>query len=1148
MKKQSHNTMCDTLSDFNLKKKMIALLIFVFGLNVSASYAQKNITLNFDKVKVSRLLAIIESQTDYRFTYKIKDVDLDREVKINSENESIVVVLNKLFKDSKTDYRIFGDQIFLTERQAAKDAKTDKTTETVPLLIPVKGTVTEGDTKAPVPGANIVVKGTFNGATTNMDGEFSIEVPVDAVLEVSFIGFSKQKIYVNGRTQIDIVLETESESMEEVIIVGYGIQKKESVVGSIVQMSGDKLMQSGGVSTVGQALTGRLPGVTTISSTGRPGDESPQIFIRGKSTWNGTGQPLILIDGIERSMNDINMGDVESLSVLKDASATAVFGVKGANGVILITTKRGKKGKAQLSVSASSTVKTLSRIPEKYNSYNSLAAVNDAIERTVSVQEENWKDYTPISIMEKYRNPADELERQIYPDVDWVDVTQKDFAMDHRLSLSVSGGTEFAKYFGALTYQHVGDIFDGGSFDNGRNYEADFDYDRFNYRSNVDFDITPTTRFSINLSGYYGIQKSNDAEPQLLYSSIYTMAPSLYYPIFDDGTYGRGPFEQWEVTNPAMLLSAKGSIQNHRVQVNSDFVLDQKLDFLLDGLSFKGSLSYDNNFIGDAGIRENVPSSVDNLIYKIYDQNGNEQIVSPDGVNQFDFVIVPWKRDPLTIQDWNTSRRLFYQLSLNYNKKFNESHTVGLLALMNREEYAIGNMFPRYREDWVARLTYNFRSKYFVDINGAYNGSEKFGPGYRFELFPSIALGWMISNEAFMGGMDWLNKLKVRGSYGVVGDDNVGSRWAYVSQWSSGGSAYMNNSNPYGEKSPYTYYKESVIGNPNLRWETAKKANVGFELSVLENTFTMDLDLFKEDRYDIIVAGEDRSVPSFLGFKPADANLGETTVKGVELALNFKHQIDRNWDVSSSFSYTYAKDEILFKEDPELREAYQKSEGFPIGQPRSIIRGDLMTTWDDIYGSTPEESNQSQRRPGYYDEIDFNTDGIVNGDDNAPYGYPVRPQNSYNFTLGAGFKELSFMVQFYGVYNATKQYWDRTFSGDIPLFFAMKANYWSVDNPSGTEVLPSWGGVGVSTDSYRQWYDASFLKLKNVELAYNFKLKGGSQYRVYISGNDLAFWSALPDDRQDNVRDDITNVSNDGVSRGNYPSFKRFNIGVNINF
>ncbi|RPD91768.1 TonB-dependent receptor [Aureibaculum marinum] len=1006
--------------------------------------------------------------------------------------------------------------------------------------ITVRGTVTEAEFGAVI-GANIIEQGTTNGVMTDFDGNYSIEVPKDAVLVISYIGFATQTIKVNGRTEINIVMVAEASVLDEVVIVGYGKQKKESVVGSIVQVSGDDLVQSGGVPTVGQALTGRLPGVVTVSSTGRPGDENPAIYIRGQSTWNGGGQPLILVDGIERSMNDVNSSDIESMSVLKDASATAVFGVKGANGVILITTKRGKKGKAQLSVTASSSIKMPSKLPEKYNSYDAIMVTNEAIERVVSINEEVWGQYTPAEIADRYRNRRNETDQYVYPDVDWVDVTQKDFAMDHKVNLSVSGGTDAVKYFGGLGYQHVGDIFDGGSFNNGRDYAPNFDYDRFNFRSNIDFDITKSTRFSVNLSGHYGIQNGSNADSQLLYSSIYNLAPSLFYPIYPDGAYGRTVVENYELANPAVVLSTKGSTKNHRVQVNTDFALTQKLDFITEGLAFKASLSYDNNFRGQGGINDPDPSGGDNVIYRVYLSDGTEQIIAPSGTNQFDYVIQPWTRDALEIQDWQTSRRLFYQFSLNYDKTFADKHNVSLLGLMNREEYAIGDMLPRYREDWVTRLVYNYDNRYFIDVNGAYNGSEKYGPGYKFELFPSAALGWMVSNESFMENVTWLDKLKIRGSYGVVGDDSAGNRWAYLSQWTNGGSAYMNNANVWGEKSPYTYYAESVIGNPDLQWETSEKANIGFEMAVLGNMFSLDVDYFQEDRHDIIIPAEDRSVPSFLGFDPADVNLGETSVKGLEVALNFKKQLTDDLDVSANFAYTTAKDEVIYKEDPALQEAYQKDEGYPIGQHRTIIRGDMMQSWDDVYGSSPVENNQGAARPGSYDMIDYNGDGVINDNDNVPYGYPTRPQNTYNLTLGAGYKNLSFMVQFYGVSNTTKEYQDRTFAASTPLFFDHKSDYWSVNNPDGVDILPSYGGSSGGIDPYRYWYDASYLRLQNVELAYTFGSKNGSQYRIFLNGNNLAFWSDLPDDREENI-------GNQSEYRGNYPTFKRMNLGVTINF
>ncbi|KAA5821869.1 TonB-dependent receptor [Algibacter amylolyticus] len=1008
-------------------------------------------------------------------------------------------------------------------------------------IITVTGTITEAEL-GPVIGANILQEGTTNGVMTDFDGNFTINVPKNAKLVASYVGFATQTINVNGRTDINIVMVAETAALEEIVIVGYGKQRKESVVASIVQVTGEEILQSGGVSTVGQALTGRMPGVVTVSSSGRPGDESPKIYIRGQSSWNGSGQPLILVDGIERTMNDVNSNDIETISILKDASATAVFGVKGGNGVILITTKRGKTGKAQLSVSASSTMKSPSKLPQKYDSYDAISTVNEAIERVVSINEGAWGDYTPVNIVDRYRNPTSETDRYVYPNVDWVDVTQKDFAMDHKVNLSVRGGTETVKYFGGLGYQHVGDIFDGASFDNGRDYAPSFDYDRFNFRSNIDFDISKNTRLSVNLSGHYGIQNGNEADNQLLYSSIYNLAPSLFYPIYPDGTYGRTVVENYELANPAVLLSAKGATKNHRVQVNTDFILTQKLDFITEGLSAKASLSYDNNFRGEAGVYEGGPSGGDNVIYKVYLTDGSQQIVTPQGTNQFDYVVQPWTRNSLQIQDWQTTRRLFYQFALNYDKTF-DKHTVGLLTLMNREEYGDGDVYkaPRYREDWVARLVYNYDNRYFLDVNGAYNGSEKFGPGYKFDFFPSAAVGWTISNESFMENVSWVNKLKLRGSFGIVGDDQAGNRYSYLSQWGSGGTSYMNNADLWSNPSPYTTYRELVIGNPDLQWETSEKANIGFELGLFNNMFTVDLDLFQEKRYDIIIPTESRSVPSFFGFDPADVNLGKTRVRGMELALNFKKRLTDNWNVSANFAYANAKDEILFKEDPELKLDYQKAAGYPIGQNTTAIQGDMLESWNDVYGSSPVENNQGSARPGSYDIIDYNGDGIINGDDNVPYGYPTRPQNTYNLNLGADYKNFSFMVQFYGVSNSTKEFQDRTFAASTPLFFEDKADYWSVDNPNGVEILPGYGGTSGAFDPYRNWYDASFVRLQNMEVAYTFGSDEGSQYRVFLNGNNLAFWSDLPDDREENV-------GNQSEFRGNYPIFKRVNLGVTINF
>ncbi|WP_372772725.1 SusC/RagA family TonB-linked outer membrane protein [Mangrovibacterium sp.] len=1008
------------------------------------------------------------------------------------------------------------------------------------------GVVKDGQGE-PIPGATVVVQGTTIGAITDFDGIFTINVPDGAkILSISFVGFTTQEIVIGQTTKFNIVLEETSIGVDEVVVVGYGVQKKESVVGAITQATGEDLQKAGGVTNVGEALQGRLPGVTTLQGSGIPGENDMKIYIRGQSSWNGSGQPLILVDGVERTMSDIDMNEIDQISVLKDASATAVFGVKGANGVILITTKRGKTGKAQLSLSANTTIKMVSKLPQKLDSYDAIMEANRAIMNEVMYSNESWADYTPMSIIEKYRNPLTEEESYMYPNVDWEDEIIKDFAQDFRINLSVRGGSDFAKYFGSLSYQSVSDIFDGSNYDSGKGYLGEYKYDRFNYRSNIDFNITKTTKVSVNLSGYLGIQEK-PSNLNTVVNGIYEIAPNLYTPVYPDGYYGQYKNDAFGITNPIVSLTNTGYDTYNKFQINSDFMLEQELDFITKGLSFKGKFSFDNSMTSKQSLSDSGSDGLENVIYRVYDGE-TETILSPSGVNDFDFVVQPWSLGTPEVQDGTRERRVNYELSLNYANVFAKVHNVSALFLMKREEYAKGNMFPRFREDWVGRLTYNYDSKYFLDVNGAYNGSEKFGPGYRFDLFPSAALGWMISNESFMGGLTWLDKLKLRGSYGLVGDDNFDGRWKYLTQWGSGGNAYLVPSN-YTASSPYLMYQELSVGNPDLQWETAVKSNIGAEVSIWENAITVDFDYFTENRDNILISGDQRSVPDLYGTAPPDYNSGEVEVKGYELVLGVNHKFHNGIDVWAKYSLTNAKDEVIYREDPALRPFYQKAEGYPIGQIRTAIPTEIMTSWDDVYMSTPKVSGQQYTRLGYYDVVDFDGDGSYNSAyDNAPFGYTERPQKTWNLTAGAGYKGFNVMVQLYGAQNSTRNFGSRTFTNQTDLIFEQDLGYWSKENPDGVKTIDDWRVTEGATDPRANYYDASVLRLKTVELSYdipkNFCEKlGVSSLKVYVNGNNLALWTDLPDDREYNGT-----TTADSDFRGDYPTMKRFNLGLNLNF
>lgn len=1015
----------------------------------------------------------------------------------------------------------------------------------------ITGTVRD-NTGEPLPGASIIIKGTNVGTTADVNGSYNLSnVSAESTLVISFIGMEKKEVKVGNQAIINVNLSDGSVGLEEVVAVGYGVQKKINVVGAIGSIKGEALLQSGGVSNIGQALQGKIPGLTTMYTNGKPGSTDMKIFIRAQGSWNNSGNVLVLIDGVERDMNDVDMNEVESISVLKDASATAVYGVKGANGVILITTKRGEAGKARLSVSGNLIAKTISKVPTKYESYDAMMIRNDAIMRELAYSEASWRDYIPLQVANKFRNQQTQLDHEMYPNVDWKNYMFKDVANDSQLNLSIRGGSDLAKYFVSLSYNDESDM--TKDFDTGKGYNSKLSYKRLNYRSNLDFHLTKSTKLSVNLSGSYSKKTSSPADDIRLYLSLYNIAPDLYYPRYSDGAYGYAPVTDQGLSNSLYYYTTAGMNTTHGFRLNTDFALEQKLDFITKGLVFNGRFTMDNTMNGNQNIKDD-----DNIIQKRYTIDGVAEYRYPVADNTYNYVIEPWILENFNVGG-NKNRRVDYQFTLNYNRTFASKHNISGLLLFKRQKYTEGSFFATRYEDIVSRLTYNYNTTYFIEANGAYNGSELFGPGYRRELFPSLALGWMISNEKFMKGITWLDKLKLRASAGEVGDDNFISRedkenklrWYYVSQWgTSTTSVDMNapgifalGSQNAGGKSPYTLYYEKVIANKDLHWERSFKKDIGFEFSAFKGGITFDFDYFEDNRSDIFIKGDERSIPDWFGSTAAPgANLGAVNTQGYEIVLGLKHSFNKNLKTWADLSYTHSEDEIISKDDPFLRPSYLKQEGYAIDQTRSGIPGTIMQNWDDVYMSTPLTTGDDKKRLGYYDVVDFNGDGNFNGTyDNVPWGYPNRPQNTWNITLGSSFGAFSLVAQLYAQTNSTRSYTLDSFSQNVGnLYFIENGDYWSKENPDGVKTIYPWRVLAGNTEPLRSLYDASMVRLKMVELAYRFptgacKKMGIEGLRVFVNGNNLYLWTKMADDREYG-----------GGNRGTYPTLKRFNLGFNL--
>lgn len=1130
-------------------RRSIGLLVLLFTqVLINGGFAQTtNLTIQKNNISVKEVLSIIEKNSQIVFFYADKDVELNRKVNLDIKNQSVTKVLEELFKNSLNNFKIDGKQVFITKKPKPIEEKLKQET----IKSKVSGIVTD-ERNETVIGANIILNGTKTATITDIYGRFTIDAPEDGKLKISYIGYETQLIDIKGKSILSISLSKTLQKLDEVVVVGYGSQKKQSVVGAIVQAKGSDLQRTGILTNIGQALTGLLPGVSTQTVTGMPGAEDPKIMIRGLSSWNGS-DPLILVDGVERQMSDVEMGQVESISVLKDASATAVFGVKGAEGVILITTKRGKEGKAQVSFSSSTSFKYVSRIPNKMDSYDTFNYQNEVLERQNPAFSTNWGWYVPMDILKKYRYPANIIESELYPNVNWAEAVTKDHAITQRYDINITGGTTFAKYFAALSYLNDEDLLNSG-MEVGLPYKPQWGFKHYNFRSNLDFNLTKSTVLSVNLAGSIRQMNSFDNNIQQIWAAFYQLSPAGYPIRYQDGTFGFNVNRPGDINPVRVLSGSSGLSTNYTTQLFSDFKLKQNLDFITKGLLAQLSLSYDNRMISAATI-SNI-----SLLAKSVDKDGVIIYDPINGGNNFDYYSYPGTINAETFSVGSTQRRLYYQGQLNYSRSFGK-HDISALALMSREELTSGSEFPHYREDWVGRLTYGYDDRYFMETNAAYNGSERFAAKYRFGFFPSVGMGWMLSNESFIK-QKWLDKLKVRYSIGTVGSDNFASqRWSYNTQWgldggdvTTFGTTYTNGYAYTGPGATYLQYKEMVIGNPELQWEVSKKQNIGLDFSIFNGLLSGTVELFRDDRSNVFMSAAQRAslTPAYFGAAPVAANIGKVKNSGYEFDL----KIQKTWSGVHywvGYNFAHSKDLVVFRDDPEMKPDYQKSVGFQIGQPKILIeQPGFVKSWDDLYGSVSFESN-SGRLPGDLAVIDFNGDGLITAEDAAANGYPSRPQNTYNASLGVDFKGFSFMVQFYGVYNIVQYSNNIIFTADVrsPYANTTLTDYWTPNNPDAVFQLLRAGGSGVGQVSFNRGrqIDGSYTRLKNLELAYTFSGKwlkslSISSLKMSVSGNNLLFWSKLLEDKEQTV--DIWASSTDSYSL--YPTTKRLNVGLNVTF
>ena len=995
--------------------------------------------------------------------------------------------------------------------------------------------VVKDDTGEPVIGAGVLVKGTTLGTITDIDGHFSFRADdLNGVLVVSFVGMETQEIPMKGKGTFDIVLKSYNTLLEEVQVVAYGAQKKVTLTGSISSVNTDELLKVP-TASIGNMLSGVLSGVSSIQSSGQPGGDDPDVFIRGISTLNTmNAKPLYLVDGVERSFFQIDPNEVENITILKDASSTAVFGVRGANGVIIVTTKRGKEGKAKINASFSYGIQTPTRMPEFVNSYDYATFLNEAYTN-------DGKDpkFTPEAV-EAFRTHSNPI---IYPDTDWMELLFKSSAPQTQGNVNISGGTERVRYFISM-----GMLDQKGFFKNhDTRYDANFNFNRYNYRANLDIDFTKTTLVAINMGGRVekrNFPRSGDDINQL-FRRIYWATP-FSGPGIVDGKWIKGNSQYLPVGLSDGLGNIYGRGYGSKTTnvVNLDLALTQKLDFITKGLQFKIKVAYNSGYDHTKERATSIES------YQPWYRKDVTWMEHPAGSDPNEVVYIQDGEAGLIsyAESFGKSRDWYAEASFDWKRDFGLHH-LSALALYNQSKTYYPDSdypgIPRGYVGLVGRVTYDYDNKYLIEGNVGYNGSENFAPGNRYGFFPAVSGGWVLTQEEFLKDNPVVNFLKIRASYGIVGNDRYHpygtgfmDRFLYLSNSYFIGSGYQFGTGT--SWSPGAY--EKSFGNSGLSWEKSAKQNYGIDFSLFNQKLSGSIDYFYERRTDILVKAS--TDPIIHAMSLPVLNLGIVSNKGVELNLKWNHKINsfRYW---TNLNVSYAKNKIVYQDEVPSEYTYTLKTGHPVGQPFGLkVRGFYYEGMEDV----ADHSYVLKEGDVVYE--DLNHDGKIDDNDKTAIGYPSYPLLNAGLTLGFEYKGFDFSMLWVGA-TKTSRVLEETFrkplgeTYDRSLMSHQFTDRWTPET-AATAKLPRATIDGVK-NNYRDselWVkDASYLRLKNIEIGYNFRLPfmpkiGMEKMRVFMTGYNLLTFDKLK------ISDPESMSS--GVPQ--YPVMRVINFGLNVSF
>lgn len=992
--------------------------------------------------------------------------------------------------------------------------------------IKVSGTVVDSE-NTPLIGVTVTVKDTKIIAVTDIDGHFYINnVPgKNSVLVFNYIGFKSQEVRVGSDISFNIQLKEDAVSTDEVVVVGYGNQKKLSVIGSIQTLDPGNL-QMGSSRSMSNNLAGQLAGVIAYQPSGEPGYDNSQFWIRGISTFGAGGSsPLVLVDGVERSLNDIDPAEIESFSVLKDASASAMYGVRGANGVIIINTKRGAVAKPSVDFRFEQSITKPTKLPEFIGAAEYMSLLNNLC------SDPSKRLFTKDQILKTYYG----YDKDLYPDVDWIDAITNDYASSLRGNMTVSGGSDILRYSLTASVYHEKGIM---ATDETLPYDTGSKLTRFNMRANVDLNLTKTTLLRFNVGGYLQNLRKSRSGTDEVFTNAFETPPFVHPAVYSDGTI---PKDGANRHNPWAESTQQGYYRGTRSKLESLFQLEQNLKMITPGLKLKATFAFDTyneNFVtrGKTPTYYSVAKSRDdegNLIHSVISY-GSEFLDSSSNANY-------------------GNNSTYLELSLGYNRTFGK-HAIDALFLYNQRSYDEGDIQPKRSQGIAGRLSYTFDRRYVGEFNFGYNGSENFAKGHRFGFFPSLALGWIISEEKFMQPCsDWLSLLKLKGSVGLVGNDDIGGRrFAYITTINTSANGYNFG---YSGDTYFSGYSEGEVGVDDLTWETSLKSNFGIELG-LWNEFNLQFDYFFEHRTNIFM--QRKTIPSQTGFLSNPyANYGIVDNKGVDGTVTWTHKFGDDLRVSLRGNFTYAKNTVKEYDEPEsVKGTYRSITGRSIGTLWGY-QAERLYTDDDfengvLKAGIPTPNLGVTVRPGDIKYRDMNDDGVIDASDQGYIGGTSTPRIVYGFGGNFEYKNFDFSFFFQGtgdvyrVIGGTDYFIPGSGQGVLGNVYTNYTGAWTEDNPSQDVFWPRLSETtNPNNTPASTWWkkDMSFLRLKSIELGYTLPKSitqaiCANNIRFFVSGNNLFYFSKfkLWDPELDTA---------DGLK---YPSMRSLMFGFELKF